>query len=106
MKLEGVSAINPATKEEIPIYIADYVLASYGTGAVMAVPAHDERDFEFAKKFNLPIKQVVIKKYIHETGPGAFHPGEPIVETDGVIVLVKHWVMDFPFPLLLAVVTL
>ena len=48
-------AINPATKEEIPIYVADYVLASYGTGAVMAVPTHDERDREFAQKFNLPI---------------------------------------------------
>ena len=55
VKLEGVMAINPATKEEIPIYVADYVLASYGTGAVMAVPTHDERDREFAQKFNLPI---------------------------------------------------
>ncbi|MDD2657276.1 MAG: leucine--tRNA ligase [Candidatus Pacebacteria bacterium] len=59
VRLEGVSAINPATKEEMPIYIADYALASYGTGAVMAVPAHDERDFEFAQKFELPIREVV-----------------------------------------------
>jgi len=59
VKLEGVSAINPATKEEIPVYISDYVLASYGTGAVMAVPAHDERDYEFAKKMQLPITYVV-----------------------------------------------
>jgi leucyl-tRNA synthetase len=55
----GAYAINPVNGEKIPIWIADYVLASYGTGAIMAVPAHDERDFEFAKKFNLPIVQVV-----------------------------------------------
>jgi leucyl-tRNA synthetase len=55
----GAYAINPVTKEKIPIWIADYVLASYGTGAIMAVPGHDTRDFEFAKKFNLPITQVV-----------------------------------------------
>jgi leucyl-tRNA synthetase len=55
----GAYAINPVNGEQIPIWIADYVLASYGTGAIMAVPAHDERDFEFAKKFNLPIVQVV-----------------------------------------------
>ena len=55
----GAYAINPVNGEKIPIWIADYVLASYGTGAIMAVPAHDERDWEFAKKFNLPIKHVV-----------------------------------------------
>ena len=55
----GASARNPATGESIPIWIADYVLASYGTGAIMAVPGHDQRDFEFAKTFDLPIKEVV-----------------------------------------------
>lgn len=55
----GAYAINPVNGEKMPIWIADYVLATYGTGAIMAVPAHDERDFEFAQKFNLPIKEVV-----------------------------------------------
>ena len=55
----GAYAINPVNKEKIPIYISDYVLASYGTGAIMAVPAHDERDYEFAQKFNIPIVQVL-----------------------------------------------
>lgn len=54
VELRGVKAINPATKKEIPVWVADYVLASYGTGAIMAVPAYDERDMEFAKKFGLP----------------------------------------------------
>ena len=57
--LDGVKAINPATGKEIPIFISDYVLAGYGTGAIMAVPAHDERDWDFAKKFDLPIIEVV-----------------------------------------------
>lgn len=55
VRLDGVSAINPFTNEAVPVFVADYVLSNYGTGAVMAVPAHDERDFEFAKKYNLPI---------------------------------------------------
>ena len=59
VEIRGVRAINPATGCEIPIFISDYVLAGYGTGAIMAVPAHDERDFEFAKKFGLPIVEVV-----------------------------------------------
>lgn len=59
IKLEGIFAINPATGEEVPVYVADYVLNHYGTGAVMAVPAHDERDYLFAKKYNLPIIEVV-----------------------------------------------
>ncbi len=58
-EIKGIKAINPLTNKEIPIWISDYVLSSYGTGAIMAVPAHDTRDFEFATKFNLPIVQVV-----------------------------------------------
>ena len=57
--IDGVKAINPVNNKEIPIFISDYVLVSYGTGAIMAVPAHDTRDWEFAKKFNLPIIEVV-----------------------------------------------
>src|SRR6185369_3476534 len=55
----GAYAINPVNSEKIPIWIADYVLMAYGTGAIMAVPAHDERDYEFAKKFGLQIREVV-----------------------------------------------
>ena len=59
VEIKGINAINPLTNKEIPIWISDYVLITYGTGAIMAVPAHDTRDYEFAKKFNLPIVQVV-----------------------------------------------
>ena len=59
VEIKGITAINPLTNQEIPIWISDYVLITYGTGAIMAVPAHDTRDYEFAKKFNLPIVQVV-----------------------------------------------
>jgi leucyl-tRNA synthetase len=66
----GAYAFNPVNDDKIPIWIADYVLVSYGTGAIMAVPAHDERDFEFAKQFNLPIRTVVrpTEAWLKETG--------------------------------------
>ncbi|MBI2591856.1 MAG: leucine--tRNA ligase, partial [Candidatus Brennerbacteria bacterium] len=66
IELKGIKAVNPANGKEIPVWIADYVLAGYGTGAIMAVPAHDERDFEFAQKFNLPIIQVIKPVISHQ----------------------------------------
>jgi leucyl-tRNA synthetase len=74
----GRFAINPVNGEKIPIWVADYVLASYGTGAVMAVPAHDERDFEFAKAFDLPIRVVI-------RAPDS-HPAEGCYSGEGVNV--------------------
>ena len=59
VKIEGVFAINPINGDKIPVFVADYVMMGYGTGALMAVPAHDARDYDFAKKFNIPIKQVI-----------------------------------------------
>jgi len=73
VELKGIKAINPASGEEIPVWIADYVLPDYGTGAIMAVPAHDERDWQFAKKYGLPMKEVIaggdISKFTY-TGMG------------------------------------
>ena len=76
VELKGIKGINPVNGDELPIFISDYVLASYGTGAIMAVPAHDERDFEFAKVFNLPIYQVVAKD-----GEAATENGERVPYT-------------------------
>ena len=63
-----MKAVNPVNNKEIPIWISDYVLMSYGTGAIMAVPAHDERDWEFAKKFNMPIIEVVAGSPVEHFG--------------------------------------
>jgi len=66
VEIEGIKAINPASEKEIPIFISDYVLMTYGTGAIMAVPGHDTRDWEFAKAFNLPIVEVVAGGNVNE----------------------------------------
>ena len=69
VELKGIRAINPANNEELPVWVADYALGNVGTGAIMAVPAHDTRDLEFAKKYNLPIKIVVCPHYPEKTCP-------------------------------------
>ncbi len=84
----GAYAINPVNEEKIPIWIADYVLIGYGTGAIMAVPAHDERDFEFAKKFDLPIKPVVLAEFIDTISPT--REGAKMVERVVAQTIVKH----------------
>lgn len=90
----GAYAVNPATRENIPIWVADYVLMDYGTGAIMAVPAHDERDFAFAQKFGLPIKQVIEPILEQSEGTAAFRKDEPVKDSDGIIAIIKHWSED------------
>ena len=85
----GAYAINPVNNKKIPIYISDYVLATYGTGAIMAVPAHDERDYEFAKKFNIPIVQVIAKSFVG-TGSSKVREDKPMTERNVVNVIMKH----------------
>ncbi|MCD6539140.1 MAG: leucine--tRNA ligase [Candidatus Omnitrophica bacterium] len=76
----GKFAINPMTGEEIPVWLANYILTEYGTGAIMCVPAHDRRDYEFAKKYNLPVKEVIKKPEANSKD------SEPVYEGEGVLV--------------------
>ncbi|MDD4690629.1 leucine--tRNA ligase [Eubacterium aggregans] len=78
VRIEGITAINPATEKEIPIFIADYVMMGYGTGAIMAVPAHDTRDWDFAKKFDLPIIEVIRGGNIEEAAYTDTSSGEMV----------------------------
>jgi len=91
VKLEGVEAINPATGEKIPLYVADYVLSGYGTGAIMAVPAHDDRDGAFAERFDLPVKQVVARVTRSTQGDDAVRPEMPWKDRNAVMAILKHW---------------
>jgi leucyl-tRNA synthetase len=94
VELKGISAINPANGEAVPVWIADYVLAGYGTGAVMAVPAHDERDFEFAKKYKLPIKYVVAPYFVDETENSKLRENVPLMERTVAVAIVKDPAKD------------
>lgn len=84
----GAYAINPINDEQIPIWVADYVLMGYGTGAIMAVPAHDERDNAFAKQYALPIKQVVARRFTHAVNEHV--AGAPVVPRQVITAVVKH----------------
>ncbi len=94
VELKGIKAINPATKEEVPIWVADYVLAGYGTGAIMAVPAHDERDFEFAKRYKLPIREVIAPLFIEKGGLDAWRETGVTKKRNTVSCIIKHWSED------------
>ena len=88
VELKGIKAVNPVDSREVPVYISDYVLANYGTGAVMAVPAHDDRDYAFAKKYDLPITEVIIPERIDKRNPPV--AGKKNVERRNVHVIVKN----------------
>ncbi len=89
VRLDGLTATNPASGESIPVFIADYVLATYGTGAIMAVPAHDERDYDFAKKFGVEIKQVIAEK-ITFTGISAPREDKETLVRECVDLMIEH----------------
>lgn len=91
VKLEGITAINPFNGESVPVFVADYVLSTYGTGAVMAVPSHDERDFEFAKKYSLPIRQSIAPFFTDSQGKDAVRKDAETVRRKTIFAFVKHF---------------
>ncbi|MEK6959026.1 MAG: class I tRNA ligase family protein [archaeon] len=90
----GAYAINPLTDELVPVWAGNFVVADYGAGMVMAVPAHDQRDFEFAVKYKIPLKQVIAPAFITDSGPDAIRKDMPVVERKAVFAIVKHWNED------------
>ncbi len=86
----GSYAINPVNGAKVPIWVADYVLGGYGTGAVMGVPGHDERDYEFAKQFDLPIVQVVARFLTASKESNQVHPDQPFIERSVAQCIIRH----------------
>jgi leucyl-tRNA synthetase len=93
VEVKGIKVINPVNNEEIPLYVTDYVMMGYGTGAIMAVPAHDTRDFEFAKKYNIPVKQVIAPLFLN-TGKDKPRDGVKTIKRQTATVIVKHFEKD------------
>lgn len=94
-KFTGKYVTNPATKEKIPVWEAEYVMADYGTGAIMGVPAHDERDYEFARKHNLPIKQAVAPYFVGKPGDyDALRSDKPTIKRHTAYAFIKHPTKD------------
>ncbi len=96
VKLEGITVTNPVNSEVVPVFISDYVLAGYGTGAVMAVPAHDDRDFAFAKTFNLPIKQVVQRADPSTPSSDSVGRGDELPFTEDGIAINSDFINELP----------
>ncbi|MEK6951437.1 MAG: class I tRNA ligase family protein, partial [Nanoarchaeota archaeon] len=90
----GSYAINPLTKEKVPVYAGNFVVAEYGSGMVMAVPAHDQRDFEFAKKYKIPIKQVIAPVFVTTEGKDAVRKDKKTETRNSIFAIVKHWKED------------
>ena len=89
VELKGIKAVNPVSAQEIPIWLSDYVLMTYGTGAIMAVPAHDTRDYEFAAKFDLPIIKVI---------EGGDNSQEAYTDTEGGVLVNSGFLNGLSVP--------
>ena len=93
VELKGVRAVNPATGKEIPVWVADFVLGHYGAGAVFA-DAHDERDYAFAKKYGIPLKETLEPLVVRTAGADAVHDNESFADRNSVMAFVQHWSED------------